>query len=416
LASDVVSIADEEKARNAPNLVLLFLEGVPPKFLSCGGCSLPTTPNIDEIAKDGAYFTRAYSQYPSTWDAHLTVMSGRFLKLSEYFWNNRFIGKYSPHNNLQKAVNLLGLEHNCHAKSAAATQYMVPPDSPGFFDNDEITDPIPLADGAADDFGARMESFVRELPPGGRFFIWEHMDVTHFPWKERPGFEHLKGKGYAVEQRFRQTVGHMDAQVGRLLKALKDTGVYERTAIVIVGDHGCEFYKHTKCYYTTKLYEESLLVPLIVRIPGVTDGRCVAAPVTHRDLLPTLFELFGVQTEKPLEGVSFLPLLKPETPDEEAARSEERLRNRDLLLLTHYDYFGVLSNFHWKLIFDRPRGAWLMFDLQNDPDEMTNIADAQPGKFQELRQKMIALIYAHPYVTAGLLFPDELTDPTREWR
>ena len=53
-------------------------------------------------------------------------------------------------------------------------------------------------------------------------------------------------------------------------------------------------------------------------------------------------------------------------------------RGRDVPLLTHYDMLGVIHDFRYKLIFHRPLGTYLLFDLREDPGEMTNLADSRP--------------------------------------
>jgi hypothetical protein len=89
----------------------------------------------------------------------------------------------------------------------------------------------------------------------------------------------------------------------------------------------------------------------------------------------TLGELFGH---------SLLPLLH----DKESPKGEEERRNRDLLLITHYDKLGLIYQSRWKLIFDRPTGTIRLFDLVNDPIEMKNLADSEKGLRKLLMKRL----------------------------
>ncbi len=66
-----------------------------------------------------------------------------------------------------------------------------------------------------------------------------------------------------------------------------------------------------------------------------------------------------------------------------------------MILCTHYDMLGVVSNFEYKLIFDRPTGTFLVFDLKRDPGEMVNLADRRPELKEMLLEKLRRLTNRH---------------------
>jgi hypothetical protein len=67
-----------------------------------------------------------------------------------------------------------------------------------------------------------------------------------------------------------------------------------------------------------------------------------------------------------------------------------------MILCTHYDMLGVISRFEHKLIFDRPTGTFMVFDLKNDPGETINLADSRPDLKAELLEKLRALAEQNP--------------------
>lgn len=108
---------------------------------------------------------------------------------------------------------------------------------------------------------------------------------------------------------YRASVSFMDAQVGRLMKALDDTGLAQNTVVVLWGDHGYYLGDYGEwCKHTT--YEVAAHVPLIVSAPGLPKNQRSKAITELVDLFPTLCELTGNPVPPNLHGLSLKPLLK----------------------------------------------------------------------------------------------------------
>ena len=111
-------------------------------------------------------------------------------------------------------------------------------------------------------------------------------------------------------QAYFASISFMDAQVGRVLDALKRLGLEENTIVVFVSDHGYLLGQHG-LWQKQSLFEESARVPFIVAAPGVSKpGTVSSAPVGLLDLYPTLTELCGVKPPANLQGQSLVPMLK----------------------------------------------------------------------------------------------------------
>ncbi len=119
-------------------------------------------------------------------------------------------------------------------------------------------------------------------------------------------------------------ISYVDAQVGRVVRALDDLGLRERTVVVFLGDHGYQMGEHGAWGNKHSNYETSTRVPLLVSAPGMTvAGRSTDALVELVDLYPTLADLAGLPIPAMVEGSSFRPLLvKPACPWKKAAFSE----------------------------------------------------------------------------------------------
>jgi len=421
-APDEFLVADPALARKFPNVVLLYLEGVAPRAISAygsrhltdhNGIPLPATPNIDAIRRDGALFTNARAHYPATWQGWLSINSGRNHNLGVLDYRSILLEK--GHNgNMYKVLRLSGINRWCHPDMDPFANLFVPKDllkdacAPGtgkmstWVTRREEKQGIWRGDKRA----ARLTDFIASLAPGDRFFLSEHMDDTHEPWHtttlerarmlgfpqglEIYGNDAVLTDGRRPEPmgRYFQAVTRMDAQIGRIIGALKKRGLYESTVIILVGDHGYQWYENEQVQYVSFLYDPALRIPMIIKAPGLPKGMRVDQPVMQFDLLPTVMEMAGVKhrggpSTFPLPGISLMPLLRGAKDAAGAVRYSER----DVMLATYFDYQGILEQFRHKLIFNRSVGTYMLFDLARDPLESHNLADERPDLLKDLMLK-----------------------------
>jgi arylsulfatase A-like enzyme len=166
-------------------------------------------------------------------------------------------------------------------------------------------------------------------------------------------------------QAYYASITFADAQLGRILDAMQETGLDKNTIIVFTSDHGYHMGEHGHWQKTT-LFENAARVPLIISAPGMkTAGQIAAGPSEMIDIYPTLAELSGLKPPKHLSGVSLAPVLR----DMKAApRTSALTQFADgySLRTSRYRYteWGTTGS----------QGAEL-YDHQSDPREMANLAD-----------------------------------------
>jgi arylsulfatase A-like enzyme len=106
-------------------------------------------------------------------------------------------------------------------------------------------------------------------------------------------------------------IAWVDAHVGTLLERLDTLGVANDTLVVVVGDHGDEFFEHGGIGHHRTLYDESVKIPMLLRLPGrLPAGKAVRGAVSVDDLVPTVLDVLGLPPADGLVSASFLPLVR----------------------------------------------------------------------------------------------------------
>jgi arylsulfatase A-like enzyme len=170
------------------------------------------------------------------------------------------------------------------------------------------------------------------------------------------------------------SVSYIDAQIGRLLDELDRLKIRDNTIVVLWGDHGWKLGDHNSWGKMTN-YEIDTRVPLILRVPGMGNGKSCAGLVEFVDLYPTLCDLCDVPKPAVLEGVSFRRLLHDPNRKGKSAVFSQYLRNGIWTAPDGVEYMGYAIRteshryvewFRWK---DKQLAATELYDLRRDPLE-----------------------------------------------
>jgi arylsulfatase A-like enzyme len=176
-------------------------------------------------------------------------------------------------------------------------------------------------------------------------------------------------------QAYYASITFADAQLGRILDALRQTGLKDNTIVLFTSDHGYHMGEHGH-YQKTTLFENATHVPLIMAGPGVTRGGVAETMAEMVDFYPTLAELAGLPKPQAASGVSLVPALNdPQTLVRDSA-------------LTQFDSGYSLRTAEYRFTQWGPNGrdGMELYDRRNDPGEMNNVAD--DPKFADVVQKL----------------------------
>ncbi len=376
-----------EQLRKKYNIVWIVIDSARADHLSLYGYPKPTTPNIDELAKESLVFTRALSQSSATAFSFPSMFSGR--NPAEITW-------WKDVNDAQRKnkeeIPQIARSETMLAERLKPLGY----ETAGILDSYTILGTIHLRQGLDTAFdatkpstkrnafnrrsaliAARAVNWIADHAVAERnkpiFLIAYYPDphVAHIRHRDLHNDRHFNGPraGYEAELAF------VDQHIRVLLEALKARPfLWRDTIVVITGDHGDEFREHGGVSHATKCYIESLHVPLIVRIPGIEPKR-IDTPVGLIDIIPTILEMVGATDDTDrLSGQSLLmPALRPEgvwqnRPLFCSVASQKAAQGDFFRRAVRQNGFALLQEVH--------DGRFELYDMTRDPREQRNLIDA----------------------------------------
>ena len=197
----------------------------------------------------------------------------------------------------------------------------------------------------------------------------------------------LKGNYKEEYPDYLAAINSLDANVGRLVDALKEKGIYENTIIVYTSDHGCHF-KTRNMEYKRSCHDSSIHTPLVFGGGAVNKGKNVENLVSLIDLPPTLLSLAGIPIPDSYSG-NILPVNRDDTPERDCVFiqiSESQIgravRTKDWKYSARAIGSGMLQH-SASVYFDD-----FLYDLKSDPYEKNNLVNNKEYKhvIKEMRE------------------------------
>jgi len=170
---------------------------------------------------------------------------------------------------------------------------------------------------------------------------------------------------------YSDSLRYLDFQFGKLIKHLEEQNLLQRTIIVVTGDTGQAFFEHGYANHAGPIFDEVMRVPLFFFVPG-KQPRSSQRPAQHIDIPPTLISLLNLPPHPSFQGVDLM------------SSRELRNRSRFILVQTPFGFqCGAIRN-DFKLIFNPRYRTVRLYNLKEDPDEKTNIADSEPAVMNKM--------------------------------
>ena len=358
-----------------PNILVFLIDTLRRDHVSCYGYERETTPHIDQLRADGVLIARLMPQSSWTRPSVASLLTGTYPSTHGAESSLDRVRENLPR--LAAALHDFGYETHGYVSNP----HCLPVWNLGS-EFDVYTDVDSDNWRQADD--ARLvDRFLEVLPSlaGRPWFAYIHAMGPHGPYDPPGGFEtRFQPEAYtgSATEIMRQKavdlydaeIAYTDAQFARVMEALKREGSYDDTAIIVLADHGEEFWEHGGTDHGKTLYEEQLRVPLIWKLPGGRlAGESRDALVEMVDIAPTLLEMVEAPSDPRFQGRSLWPYLLGGEIAPAIGFASLKLHNADLL---------AAKTIGEKCIHDRVANNTFWYDLAADPVEQSALPAAPP--------------------------------------
>jgi len=370
------------------NVLLITLDTTRADRIGAYGYESAETPRMDELAFEGMLFETAVTPTAFTLPSHSSIMTGFYPPYHGVRLNGG-AALADVHETLAERLSIAG--YRCGAVIGAFVLDQRWGLGQGFesFDDDFDVGPDQKLDLAGvqrpGDQVVDLSLDWLNQPDERPFFAWLHFYDPHKPYNPpEPYRSQFNGRG--KDGLYDGEIAFTDSQVGRLLDWLDERGLAENTVIVVVGDHGESLGDHGEKEHGYYIYDATVKVPLIVRVPGRDlEGVRIPAQVRTIDVLPTVLDLVGVEAPDPLHGSSLVPLML-----ETSGEGPKFSYSESMAVNLQYGWsalYGVRTS-SYKFI-DAPRAE--LYNLSLDPRETNNVLRSEKPLADEFRAVLTKL-------------------------
>ncbi len=454
LVSALAVFASPSKARAAdrPNILFVYTDDQAPWALGAAGHPHAKTPNMDRLVHQGAYLVNAFTVTPVCSPSRAALMTSRYgseLNITDWInpGNEPDIGLDPKTVTWPEVIQSSGYATGLVGKWHLGVPDQFHPTRTGYdyfmgFLAGGTTPKNPLLEIDGED--RRFEGFTTDIITDhalefiennrdGPFVLSVHYRAPHAPWLPVPDEDwapfadldpQIPNPDYPkldvprvkrVTREYLASVHGVDRNLGRILAALDDWNLTDRTIVIYTSDHGYNmghngiWHKGNGHWILTEptvatenipsnqrpnMYDNSLRVPAIVRWPGTIEpGTIVNHTVTTLDWYPTLVAMAGAKLPEgeTIRGRNIVPLLKGESVDwDDDLYAEYSTHHQS------HTHMRAYRTPQWKLVRDflNPERDEL-YDLEKDPAETTNIIHAESVEIQSAVARLHDKIIVH---------------------
>jgi len=395
-------VADPQPPKN---LLIVLMDATAATHLHEWGYRRDPAPNLGKLGKEGVLFLNAHSQAANTNPSVWSFFTGRYPYIPG--------AGYTMHHPAEHDVTMADAFRAAGFRTGAVSEspwiagkygwgkgFDSFKDVPALFDQDISQERWSRDPGATQRAIDHTKEWIA-AQGDARWFCYLHLERPHDPYDPPEPFasryggphrpdDHPRSEGrirmaardnpatitaediaYMVNL-YDSNIRYVDALVGKLMKWLDESGLRENTLVVFMSDHGEAFWEHEKFGHNTTLFEEMIKVPLIFVAPksaGFARGQ-YSHPVELVDLMPTISEIFGLNSSAPHDGVSLVPALR-------GAKTPVRTEMHSYSAFDLHRYAYRSGNLKLIAQLDPQFQQFLsveLYDLARDPLERNNLA------------------------------------------
>ncbi len=405
------------------NVILVSFDALQAAHVGCLGNPRKVTPTLDALASQSCNFTRTLSVSSWTVPASMTWFTGVYP--SEHRMTNKFAVYTSREKKLANlkdlAPNLLTLAEILKENGYATGGFTGNAGVSGGFGYEQGFDVYFYEKGKFGGFDRSIPKALAWLKANRdrKFFLFLHGYDVHGQHTPAAGYDYRyvdkdydrKYTGSEQEQEllreeglergrltlrdadvrfwravYDEKINRADERFKHFLEAFNKLGVADKTLLIVTADHGTEVYEHRRFDHGFTLYDELLHVPLFIKLPGQKNARVIPDQVSSIDLMPTILDLLQVRlpekAKQQMRGTSLVPAIQG-TPVQRDVYSETNYRDYTFKR-------SIITPDRWKFIYTLESKTRELYDLNTDPHETRNLAQAEPKRARTLEEKVFA--------------------------
>ncbi len=412
------------KKNKRSNIVIIVADALRPDHLGCYGYRLNTSPCIDQLAKEGVLFKNFFSCACVTDSAFTTIFSGLFPVSHGIRSHARKVSEQQISQFERRKITLLPEILKKNGYSTIGIDWLGRWHKTGF---DYYMGMKHSNRPSATNLVNEAIRAIRQRDEGP-FFLFVHFWDTHTPY--RPP-EHLIGRfepekmdtsleslyktlndsiwgrklpeqlGTDVDSveeviaKYDASICYLDQEIARLVKALKDEGLFEETIIIFTADHGESLTEHGIYFSHHGLYDAVFRVPFIAINTQLNPDIIEEGFYQHTDLVPTVLDLLQIPYEaEKYDGASLMSAMNRTAPSSRyfIVIDEVYAEHKTGIRTMQWKYIKSASNKSAKcrICGTVHGGIEELYDLENDPGETKNLIEKFQKRALELRTRMEA--------------------------
>jgi len=400
------------EGRQPPRKILLItVDTLRADAVGAYGNPRAETPGMDRLAAAGTRFERAHAQNVVTLPSHANILSGRNPTAHGVHENAGF--------RFPSDTDTIATLLKAHGYQTAAFVSAFPLDSRfgltrGFdvyddrYGKSETHTAFTMQERPGAETVARASAWIAEQDRAGHaWFCWVHVYEPHFPYAPPEPFA-SRHPGNPYEGEVATADSALEPLIAPMLRTTDGAAL-----VILTGDHGESLGEHGEMTHGLFAYEATLHVPLILYYGGVLRPGVVSEPVRHVDILPTILDAARIEPPSRLDGKSLLPLAQtvsrgivgfvargfsrasPRRVIGNVARGFSRASARP----SYFESLSASLNRGWAPLYGVVTGNLKyidlpipeLYDLDADPAETRNLANADPARVRELQQVLAAM-------------------------
>src|SRR5437660_5997097 len=360
-----------------PNVVLITLDTTRADRMGFLGSDRGLTPNLDALAREATIFPRAYAQVPLTTPSHAAILTGTYPQFNHVNNMGDPLGKGLPflpeilHRNGYKTAAFVGALVLDPTKLAPGFERGFDVYDAGFHRRRPGEDNYHSLERRGQEVLSRAVAWLNKHS-GGPFFLWIHLYDPHDPYTPP---EPYRTRYQAVP--YDGEIAYTDSVVGKLIGELRARNLFDACLIAVMADYGEAFGEHGETHHGIFLYDETIHIPLLFKLPRQHAATRVETRVGLVDVAPTILRALHLPVPDAMQGQSLLHFMTTDKAVQSGAHSAPSLTRA----IYSESGYGHLS-FGWSMLKAWRTGYYLyvdaperkLYEQTSDAGAMTTLA------------------------------------------